>query len=62
MNAANEVSVYAFLEGKIGYLQIVEIVEAVCQEHEVLDITDLESILEADEWARKRAKERIINS
>lgn len=61
MNAANEVSVYAFLEGKIGYLQIVEIVEAVCQEHEVLDVTDLESILEADEWARKRAKERIIN-
>lgn len=61
MNAANEVSVYAFLEGKIGYLQIIEIVEAVCQEHEVLDATDLESILEADEWARRRAKERIMN-
>lgn len=61
MNAANEVSVYAFLEGKIGYLQIINIVEAVCQEHNVLDATDLESILEADEWARRRTKERIMN-
>jgi len=59
MNAANEVAVYAFLEGKIEYLQIVEIVEKICEEHEVLDATDLESILEADDWARQRAQERI---
>ncbi|AHF07525.1 1-deoxy-D-xylulose-5-phosphate reductoisomerase [Desulfitobacterium metallireducens] len=61
MNAANEVAVYAFLQQKIGYLQIVEIVEDICAEHEVLDATDLESILEADDWARKRTQERIQN-
>jgi 1-deoxy-D-xylulose-5-phosphate reductoisomerase len=62
MNAANEVAVYAFLEGRIKYLQIVDIVESICEEHKVLDATDLESILEADNWARKRAQERIRNS
>lgn len=61
MNAANEVAVYAFLERKISYLQIVEIVEGICEEHEVLDATDLESILEADDWARQRVQERIRN-
>lgn len=61
MNAANEVAVYAFLERKIGYRQIVHIVESICEEHEVLDAADLESILEADDWARKRARERIQN-
>lgn len=61
MNAANEVAVYAFLERKISYLQIVEIVESICEEHEVLDATDLESILEADDWARQRVQERIRN-
>lgn len=59
MNAANEVAVYAFLDGRIGYRQIIEIVEAVCQEHEVLDATDLESILGADDWARYQTRERI---
>jgi 1-deoxy-D-xylulose-5-phosphate reductoisomerase len=62
MNAANEVAVYAFLEGRIKYLHIVNIVECICEEHKVLDATDLESILEADNWARKRAQERIRNS
>ncbi|MEA4901491.1 1-deoxy-D-xylulose-5-phosphate reductoisomerase [Desulfitobacterium sp.] len=61
MNAANEVAVYAFLERKIGYRQIVHIVESICEEHEVLDAADLESIIEADDWARKRARERIQN-
>lgn len=62
MNAANEVAVYAFLEGKIKYLKIINIVESICEEHKVLDATDLESILEADKWARERALERIQKS
>jgi len=59
MNAANEIVVLAFLEKKVTYLGIQDIVEKVCAEHKVLDNLDLESILDADSWARRRAAEII---
>jgi 1-deoxy-D-xylulose-5-phosphate reductoisomerase len=59
MNAANEVAVHAFLARRIPYLEIIRIVEQVCDEHQVLDVMDLESILGADEWARIRTEEKI---
>lgn len=33
MSAANEKAVAVFLEGKIGYLDIVPLVEATCEAH-----------------------------
>jgi len=59
MNAANEVAVSAFLQKKVSYLGIHDIVEKVCSEHHVLDNMDLGSILDADTWARRRAEELI---
>jgi 1-deoxy-D-xylulose-5-phosphate reductoisomerase len=59
MNAANEIAVLAFLHKKITYLRIQDIVEKVCSEHDVLDNMDLESILDADTWARRRALELV---
>jgi len=59
MNAANETAVLAFLHKKVSYLGIYDIVEKVCSEHVVLDNMDLESILEADTWARRRAGELV---
>ena len=59
MNAANEVVVTAFLQKQVTYLGIQDIVEKVCSEHHVLDNMDLESILDADTWARRRAKELL---
>ena len=59
MNAANEVAVSAFLQKKVTYLEILDIAERVCSEHHVLDNMDLESIIDADTWARRRAKELI---
>lgn len=59
MNASNEVAVSAFLEKKITYLGILEIVEKVCSEHHVLDSLDLGSILDADTWARRRTEELV---
>lgn len=53
MNAANEVAVEAFLQGKINFPGIVEITEEVCLRHDVLDSSDLETILKADAWARQ---------
>lgn len=59
MNAANEIAVHAFLARRISYLEIIRFVEKVCEEHQVLDATDLESILSADDWARVRTEELI---
>jgi 1-deoxy-D-xylulose-5-phosphate reductoisomerase len=60
MSAANEVAVMAFLEGKIPLTRIVEIVQAVVDEHEtpasVVSVVNLER---ADAWARRRAAEII---
>lgn len=57
MNAANEVAVGAFLQGKIPYPRIIEAVEEVCSRHTVLESKDLATILEADSWARSLAGE-----
>lgn len=57
MNAANEVAVQAFLEGKCSFPGIYESVSSVCAEHKVLDSPNLETILEADAWARARTQE-----
>lgn len=59
MNAANEVAVHAFLARRIPYLEIIRLVEKVCTEHDVLDAVDLETILNADHWARVRTEELI---
>ena len=59
MNAANEIAVMAFLQKNITYPGIQDIVEKVCSEHDVLDNMDLESILDADNWARRRAAELL---
>lgn len=59
MNAANEIAVLAFLHKKVTYLGIQDIVEKVCLEHQVLDNMDLDTILDADNWARRRATELI---
>ena len=60
MSAANEVAVMAFLEGKVPLTRIVEVVQAVVDEHEapssVVSVVNLER---ADGWARKRAAEII---
>ena len=59
MNAANEVVVSAFLQKRVTYLGIQDIVEKICSEHHVLDNMDLGSILDADTWARRRATELL---
>lgn len=59
MNAANEVAVYQFLQGKISFLGIAELIEQVMQNHEVIDTPDLDAILAADAWARTAA-ERMV--
>ena len=59
MNGANEVAVSAFLNGKIGYLDIEKTVSSVMNEYEKtnsdLKVNSLDDILEADKEARRLA-------
>jgi 1-deoxy-D-xylulose-5-phosphate reductoisomerase len=59
MNAANEVAVMAFLEGKIPLTRIVEVVQNVVDEHDPVGILSIVNIERADGWARGRAAEII---
>jgi 1-deoxy-D-xylulose-5-phosphate reductoisomerase len=59
MNAADEVAVGAFLEGRIPFPGIWGTVERVMAAHTVCACTDLETVNEADAWARRAAKEEI---
>ena len=55
LNAANETAVALFLDGKIGFLGIYEIVRRVSERHAPVPDPDLDQILEADAWARTTA-------
>ncbi|HVF46140.1 MAG TPA: 1-deoxy-D-xylulose-5-phosphate reductoisomerase [Pyrinomonadaceae bacterium] len=55
LNAANEVSVQAFLDGKISLPEIAAIDQSVMDDHEAVPASDLETVLETDRWARARA-------
>jgi 1-deoxy-D-xylulose-5-phosphate reductoisomerase len=57
-NAANEQAVHAFHAGRIGYLDIVETIERVVDEHSA-DAMSLDAVFEAERWAREAA-DRII--
>ena len=59
MNAANEVAVMAFLEGKIPLNRIVELVQTVVDEHEPASVVSVVNIERADTWARQRTAEII---
>ncbi|PPG74801.1 MULTISPECIES: 1-deoxy-D-xylulose-5-phosphate reductoisomerase [unclassified Rathayibacter] len=58
-NAANEQAVQAFHAGRIGYLDILETVEAVVDAHSVDGALTRESLAAAEDWARRTADERI---
>jgi 1-deoxy-D-xylulose-5-phosphate reductoisomerase len=56
MNAANEIAVSAFLDRKVRFPEIWEIVEQVMNEHPPVAHPDLDAILGADQWARAQAQ------
>jgi 1-deoxy-D-xylulose-5-phosphate reductoisomerase len=58
-NAANEVCVQAFRDGRLPFLGIVDTVARVVTEHDVLSYQELsiDDVLAADAWARARARE-----
>jgi 1-deoxy-D-xylulose-5-phosphate reductoisomerase len=61
LNAANEVAVMAFLDGKIRLTHIPEVVEAVLDEHEPAGVVSEVTLSRADSWARSRAAELALS-
>jgi 1-deoxy-D-xylulose-5-phosphate reductoisomerase len=59
LNAANEVAVHAFLEGKIPFPAIVSSTEKVLESHDPGPIASLEDALQYDAWGRRRARELL---
>lgn len=59
LNAANETAVQAFLEGKIRFMKIFEVVGKTLDAHEVKPMDGLDSVLEADRWARSTVEAKV---
>ena len=59
LNAANEIAVEAFLAGRIGFLEVAAVVEAVLQACDCRAADSLDDVLEVDAEARRRAGELV---
>ena len=59
LNAADEVAVEFFLNGKIKFMEISQIIQDTLQNHEVILRPGIDDILLADRWARDRVLNRI---
>ena len=57
LNAANEVAVAAFLDGRIRYPQIARIIEDVLNSEPVVAVDELEAVIAADSKARMLAEQ-----
>jgi 1-deoxy-D-xylulose-5-phosphate reductoisomerase len=60
MNAANEVAVQAFLEGRIGFTGIASLIERTMEYHLPQPLTRIEDVLHIDRWAREKSRELLV--
>ncbi len=59
LNGANEVANSLFLNGKISFLQIEELVESAMKAHHVVGNPSLEELIEIDAWARQHVMKQL---
>lgn len=59
MNAANEVAVALFLKDKIRFTRIFDLVSGTLAKHTVRSMDRLETVLDADRWAREEVRKSI---
>lgn len=60
MNGANEMAVAAFLENKIGFLDIADIIEKTMMSYNVKYDYTVEDLVEVDKWARNFSNNLIM--
>ena len=62
LNAANEVAVGAFLDRRIEFLRIAEVIEEVLETvPEIGEMKSIEAVVHADRWSRERA-EKVVGA
>ena len=57
-NAANEMAVSLFLDGKIGYLKITELIEECMEAHNLIVNPSVEEILQTEQWTYNYIKQK----
>ena len=57
LNAANEVVVARFLEGRLGFPSIAHVIEETMSAHQPAEVTSLASVRNVDQWAREYSQE-----
>ena len=57
MNAANEIAVDEFLNGRIGFVQIAETIDRTMNAHSAYNLESIDEVLKADLWSRETARE-----
>ena len=55
LNAANEVAVEAFLDGKLGFTAIPRVIEKTMSAHDIEHVSTLDTVRRVDRWAREQA-------
>jgi 1-deoxy-D-xylulose-5-phosphate reductoisomerase len=53
LNAANEVAVAHFLDGRLAFTDIAHVIERTLDAHQAADVTTLAEVRRVDEWARQ---------
>jgi len=61
LNAANEIAVEAFLNKRISFVKIPQLISETMDRHNVVTNPTLSEIIEADRWARKTSGDMINN-
>jgi 1-deoxy-D-xylulose-5-phosphate reductoisomerase len=59
LNAANEEAVQAFIDEQISFPDIAGVIKMVMDEHDVVDVKDLDTVVSADRSARAAARVAI---
>jgi len=59
LNAANEEAVSAFLKEQIGFLEIPKVIQKTVETHDPQKVTCLEDVINADGWAREKARQYV---
>jgi 1-deoxy-D-xylulose-5-phosphate reductoisomerase len=57
LNAANEVAVERFLEGRIGFTSIPLVIERTMEAHRAAPVATLAEVRAVNQWARDHASE-----
>jgi 1-deoxy-D-xylulose-5-phosphate reductoisomerase len=60
LNAANEEAVAAFLDGRLGFRRIAEVIQAVLERATGLSVETVQAALESDRHARSMARSEIL--